>query len=172
MQNIPRIPSPRSSSNLSDGREARTARSLIGHLAIIDVDNIVLAGHSNYTIDDAYRRLMEVAHQLGTPDLSLAVMSPRMARRLGAWPWFAIPQWTWRSADQGPDAADRQLIQFAEHLVGHRPIELMSVASGDHAFAELAAIARDRQVVVPSDHMGVSRLLRRRMKPVPATNAA
>lgn len=72
---------------------------------------------------------------------------------------FEFHQWTWRAAEVGKDAADRQLIDFARAALGQRPGALVAVASGDDEFAQLAELT-DLEVVVPRTHHGVARALR------------
>lgn len=139
----------------------------INRVAIIDVDNIVLAGHSSFTDEEAHRRLVEVDRALRHPDLILAVMSHRMARQLNGWPWFALPHWTWRTAANGPDAADHQLVEFADAVAVSRSLIHLSVASGDHIFADVAFGVAWAEVVVPSDHIGVAQVLEPLRAPAP-----
>ena len=105
------------------------------------------------------RKLSEVYAQLNTAGLSLAVMSVSCHEALRHEPWFRFPEWTWRVADFGHDAADHQLLEFAHAALRQRVNGRVAVASGDGIFADLAEVA-ELEVVVPVDHHGVSDRLR------------
>ncbi len=134
----------------------RVSRARIG---LIDVDNIVIGHDGLIQPDRAHSALAEIYAQMSTVELSLALISDPARKALGPNLCFEFHQWTWRVADVGRDAADRQLIDFARAALRQRPGALVAVASGDHEFAQLAELT-DLEVVVPRNHRGVSRELR------------
>ncbi len=138
---------------------AHLPRPLRATIALIDVDNIALAGRGRLDRKAATAALAEVYAQLSGVEISLAVASHAAIVRLGGTPWFDFSRWTWRAAEVGPDAADHQLIDFARSALRQRPRAIVAVASGDHLFAELA-IDNEIEVVVPRGHHGVARTLR------------
>jgi len=92
---------------------AHLPRPLRATIALIDVDNIALAGRGRLDRKAATAALAEVYAQLSGVEISLAVASHAAIVRLGGTPWFDFSRWTWRAAEVGPDAADHQLIDFA-----------------------------------------------------------
>ncbi len=124
-------------------------------ILLVDADNIALAGRSDVDGAKALENMLEVSKIAGSVDVSLAVVSPRMNRRMASQQYFWIDNWTWRAAEQGPDAADHQLLEFAYHYAATEKVSEIVVASGDGIFAELAFVAPLR-VVVPAGHQGVA----------------
>lgn len=138
------------------GQLPRPAQATI---ALIDVDNILLAGRGHIETRRATAALAEVYAQLSGAQLSLAVVSDSAIAQLGGDPRFQLTGWTWRAAEVGPDAADHQLLDFALTALRQRPGARVAIASGDHMFAQLAEVA-PIEVVVPRHHHGVARALR------------
>jgi hypothetical protein len=128
-------------------------------IALIDVDNIVIGPDGLIQPDRAHAAPAEVYAQMSAVELSLAVVSDPARKALGPNLCFEFPRWTWRAAEVGKDAADRQLLDFARAALRQRPGALVAVASGDHGFAQLAELT-DLEVVVPRTHHGVARELR------------
>ena len=95
------------------------------------------------------------------PDVeqTLAVVSWSAPHQLGGQPWFEFSDWTWRAAEEGPDAANHQLMDFARRVIAQRPGAVLAVASGDGIFADLVDVGVI-EVVVPRKHHGVSQRLR------------
>ena len=132
-------------------------------IAVIDVDNLVIGRDGGIDREYAMGKLAEVYAQLSTAELSLAVMSASFHADLGHEPWFRFPNWTWRVAEEGQDAADHQLLEFAHTVVDQREHMRVAVASGDGIFADLANVA-PLEVVVPLEHHGVSARLRKYLR--------
>jgi len=128
-------------------------------IALIDVDNIVIGRDGGVDIGRARAALAEVYEQLSTAELSLAVISESARAALGSNVLFEFSKWTWRTADEGKDAADRQLCDFALTALGQRAGARVAIVSGDHMFADLAKVT-DIEVVVPRGHHGIARALR------------
>lgn len=138
-------------------------------IVLVDVDNIVIGPGSRIDPVPAFAALDEVYRRLSGCQLSLAVVSATAARSLGAEVWFRYPHWEWRVAETGPDAADRQLMDFAGVVRTQRPRARVAVVSGDGIFADLAA-GGPLDVVVPVGHR-VSRRLVPYLRPAPGRGA-
>lgn len=125
-------------------------------IAVIDVDNLVL-GEERLVPDRALSAVEQVYRRLANTELTLAAVSRQVLEVLGAELYLRFPAWVWRLAHEGKDAADRQLIDFANTGRRQRPDAVVAVASGDHGFLELA-FHGPMQVVVP-DGLRVAKVL-------------
>lgn len=146
----------------------RPASPPVADIGLVDVDNIALAGTGALEQRRALDHLDRVAHQLRGVELVYAVASQALVTHLGL--WFRYSQWTFRPAEVGPDAADHQLIGYAHCALPQRREPAVVVASGDHIFAELAAVAT-LQIVVPAEHRGVSAALRPWLRRLPSRSS-
>jgi hypothetical protein len=126
-------------------------------IALVDVDNIALGGNGDLRPDWALEQLDAISREVSGAELVYAVASQGLVRGLGL--WFRYPEWTFRPAEVGPDAADHQLLAYGRCALRQRPGARLIVASGDHIFADLADTAA-LQVVAPMTHCGVSARLR------------
>lgn len=96
--------------------------------------------------------IARVRYLAGPADQVLAVGHPSLVARLVGLPAASGLVLRTTGTGPGPDAADAILIEWARFLI-ERGFDRMAVASGDHAFTELAAavptlvIARDPESV-------------------------
>jgi hypothetical protein len=115
--------------NTTKGRQRRFA-------GVIDGDNLTGGGRlAVATMSGVLRRIAAVTD--GCP-VTYAMQSTLAVRYMTAYSQLG---WGVRFASMAPDAADQMLLEAAEEYVGHDVTDLV-VASGDHAFAELAGHVR------------------------------
>lgn len=137
--------------------------------AVVDVDNIAFSG-GPFLAQEARRNVEATLDRLGPFDVGLAVVSRRTLLDAGLLPLLARHDLAWRLDPGGPDAADRELLDYAAHMVRSGGATTVVVASGDGCFASLARIA-ELVVVTPERHCGVALCLRpyRRTDPTSAS---
>ena len=100
--------------------------------AIVDGDNLTHGGQLE--LPQVRSVLSSVAVLLEDCPVAFAMQSRQAARYLSA---YADLRWLRRFASMAPDAADEVLLEDAQFFL-ERGVTDLWVASGDHAFAELA----------------------------------
>jgi len=103
---------------------------------LVDGDNMTSGGQR--PVDDVSRVLERLAALMQGWPVTFAVQRRLAVDYMLA---YAGRGWGLRFASMAPDAADHELLQAADEFVAHDVRDLI-VASGDHAFAELAGRAR------------------------------
>jgi hypothetical protein len=104
--------------------------------AVVDGDNLTQGGQID--VPEVARVLERLAHALREYPVTFAMQSKLAARYMTAYSGLG---WGVRFASMEPDAADHLLVEAAAEHARHAVTDLV-VASGDHAFAELAGSAR------------------------------
>jgi hypothetical protein len=134
-------------------RKSPAGRVDRGRAAVVDLENIaILGGHL----------LMErqVAHLLEFIDPLVAEMPVRAASGVNVMTGCLGPLcsrgWGLTLVDSCPEAADIALLDAAWDMLDRRVSDLV-VVSGDHAFAELASVARLHVISHPSKLSAVLR---------------
>ncbi|WP_277209197.1 hypothetical protein [Isoptericola croceus] len=118
---------------------------------LVDLENFLHCTHTGgwVSAQDADRRLRRVLDV--EADFRLGVCAPGLvASYLGRSSVVGADVLPLRVCPNAPDAADRMLLEVAEHLLSVG-FTAFTVASGDHAFCELAERA-DLDVVVANQH--------------------
>lgn len=114
--------------------------------ALIDIENLLIHGRRPLSIDDAALALDQVMSHLGPIQTRTAVGPALMHTHL---PLIASLGGGLTLTSNHKDAADQALLEAGRAFVNNGITDLV-VASGDHAFAELASIARLHVIASPS----------------------
>jgi hypothetical protein len=104
--------------------------------AVVDGDSLTKGGQVE--VRELTRVLVRVAEAVREYPVTFAMQRRLAVRYMTAYSGLG---WGIRFASMEPDAADHLLVEAAEDHARHAVTDLV-VASGDHAFAELASTAR------------------------------